>query len=264
MKVHYSRGENLNQKDFLRQMEELVDFGRAKENLLTKDEVKDYCEDLLLNEDQMELVYAYLAEHQVKVSGYSGNNTETDNGLTQKDSPADSKYLRIYRKELRELPEYTKEEAEILYERLRNGEDAVTHAVVESHLARVVTLAGRYKGRGVPMEDLIQEGNLELMMCVSMLCGNQTVADFKKAIDHAVQSRLIELVDEELAGSDKESSVLARVNLLLEATRTLAEEYGRLATIEELSEFTHMDIAEIEMYVELSSDKIELGKGGNR
>jgi RNA polymerase primary sigma factor len=188
---------------------------------------------------------------------------ENENKSADKDAPADSKYLRIYRKELRELPEYTQEEVEILYERLRNGENEVRHAVVESHLSRVVTLAGRYKGRGVPLEDLIQEGNLELMTCVATLCGNRIVSDFKKAIDYAVRSRLIELVDEELAGSDKESSVLARVNLLLEATRTLAEEYGRLATIEELSEFTHMDISEIEMYVELSRDKIELGKGGS-
>ena len=98
------------------------------------------------------------------------------------------------------------------------------------------------------------------MTCVSMLCGNREVVDFKKAIDHAVRSRLIELVDEELAGSDSENSILARVNLLLEATRVLAEENGRIATVEELSEFTRMDREEIEMYVELSRGKIELGK----
>ena len=113
------------------------------------------------------------------------------------------------------------------------------------------------------MEDLIQEGNLELTTCVAMLCGNRDVLDYKKAIDHAVRSRLIELVDEELSGSDSISMVLARVNLLLEATRTLAEEYGRIATIEELSEFTHMDIEEINMYVDLSRNEIELGKGEN-
>ena len=85
--------------------------------------------------------------------------------------------------------------------------------------------------------------------------------DFKKAIDHAVRSRMIELVDEELSISDQVSAVLAKVNLLLEATHILAEEYGRIATIEELSEFTHMDLEEIRMYVDLSLDNIELGRG---
>ena len=115
----------------------------------------------------------------------------------------------------------------------------------------------------VPVEDMIQEGNLELTACVAMLCGNEEVVDYQKAIEHAVRSRLIELVDEELAGTDSVHALLGRVNLLLEATRTLAQEYGRIATIEELSEFTHMDIEEINQYVDLSHNEIELGKGEN-
>lgn len=249
----------MDQNDFMRQMMELVEFGRTKENVLTKDEIADYCGDMSLTDEQLELVYAYLTEHQIQVSGYVKKN-ESEPKPPEKESAADSKYLRIYRRELRELPSYTPDEIEVLYERLRSGEESVTHQVIEAHLGRVVTLAGKYKGRGVLLEDLIQEGNLELMTCVSMLCGNREVVDFKKAIDHAVRSRLIELVDEELAGSDSENSILARVNLLLEATRVLAEENGRIATVEELSEFTHMDREEIEMYVELSRGKIELGK----
>lgn len=249
----------MDQNDFMRQMMELVEFGRTKENVLTKDEIADYCGDMSLTDEQLELVYAYLTEHQIQVSGYVKKN-ESEQKPSEKENAADSKYLRIYRRELRELPSYTPDEIDVLYERLRSGEESVTHQVIEAHLGRVVTLAGKYKGRGVLLEDLIQEGNLELMTCVSMLCGNREVVDFKKAIDHAVRSRLIELVDEELAGSDSENSILARVNLLLEATRVLAEENGRIATVEELSEFTRMDREEIEMYVELSRGKIELGK----
>lgn len=256
----------MDQKEFLRQMEELVDFGRTKENTLTKEEIADYCCDLNLTEDQLELVYAYLTEHRIHVPGYGGGGgqdlqPESKRSEEEKMTPEDSKYLRIYRKELRELPERSREEIEELFVRLRQGEEEVISAVIESHLKRVVALAGKYRGRGVPLEDLIQEGNLELITCVSMLCGNREVTDYKKAIDHAVRSRLIELVDEELSDSDNVSSVLARVNLLLEATHTLAEEYGRIATVEELSEFTHMDIEEIQMYVELSRDNIEIGKG---
>lgn len=253
----------MEQKEFLRQMEELVDFGRTKESTLTKEEIADYCSDMALTEEQLELLYAYLDEHRIHVPGFSKQSEGTTEKKTEDEklAPEDSKYLRVYRKELRSLPEYSPEDIEKMYERLRRGEKEVMEAVIESHLKRVVTLAGKYRGRGVPLEDLIQEGNLELITTVSGLCGNREVMDFKKAIDHAVRSRLIELVDEELANSDQESSVLARINLLLEATHTLAEEYGRIATIEELSEFTHMDEGEIRMYVELSRDTIELGRG---
>ena len=151
----------------------------------------------------------------------------------------------------------------LLLEQLRRGEEEVISSVIEAHLHRVMQLADKYRGRGVPVEDLIQEGNLELTACVAMLCGNEEVVDYQKAIEHAVRSRLIEVVDEELAGTDSVHALLGRVNLLLEATRTLAQEYGRIATIEDLSEFTHMDIEEINQYVDLSHNEIELGKGEN-
>lgn len=254
----------MDQKEFLRRMEDLLSYGRAKDNELTKEEIADYCRDLSLTEQQLELLYAYLKEHQIHVAGYdskSNHSVTEGNGSEEKLSVRDSKYLTVYRRELRGLPEYTKEEMLELYERLRSGEESVMGTVIEAHLHRVVTLAGKYRGRGVLLEDLIQEGNLQLTTCVAMLCGNQEVVDYKKAIDHAVRSRLIEMVDEELSDSDSISTVLGRVNLLLEATRTLAEEYGHVATLEELSEFTHMDLEEIRMYVDLSRNAIEIGNG---
>lgn len=252
----------MDQKEFLRQMLDLVEFGKARDSVLTKEEIKDYCSDLNIPQKHMELVYAYLTEHQIHVTEYESSSNETkesEKGL--KAAPEDSQYLRIYRKELKGLPQRTPEEIRDLYVRLRQGEEAIVGTVIEAHLARVVTLAGRYRGRGVFLEDLIQEGNLELITCVNMLLGNTEVVDFKKAIDHAVRSRMIELVDAELSVSDQVSTVLAKVNLLLEATHILAEEYGRIATIEELSEFTHMEQEEIQMYVDLSLNNIELGKG---
>lgn len=249
----------MEQREFLRQMEQLVDFARTKENQLTKEEVADYCSDFSLSEDKLELIYAYLREHQVHVVGYEGEThvSSSESEKTQKDS----QYIAIYRKELRGLPSYTKEETEALYESLRQGDETVIGTVIEAHLQRVLALAGKYRDRGVLLEDLIQEGNLELTTCVAMLCGNKEVVDYKKAIDHAVRSRLIELVDGELSSMDSITMVLGRVNLLLEATRTLAKEYGRVATLEELSEFTHMDAEEIRMYVDLSRNEIEIGQG---
>ena len=48
----------MDQKEFLRRMESLVDQGREKNNQLTKEEISDYCSDLFLTEQQLELLYA--------------------------------------------------------------------------------------------------------------------------------------------------------------------------------------------------------------
>ena len=253
----------MEQKEFLRHIEGLIQYARTKENQLTKQEIADYCSELSLTEQQYELLYAYLKEHQVHVDGYKAQPEAVafEGKSGEKSGERDSKYLTIYRRELRELPDYSEEEKRHLFERLREGDETVIGTVIEAQLKRVVTLAGKYRGRGVPLEDWIQEGNLELTSRVAMLCGNQEVVDYEKAMDHAVRSRLIELVDEELSDSDSISTVLARVNLLMEATRSLAEEYGRIATLEELADFAHMDRQEIQMYVELSRNAIEIGSG---
>ena len=168
--------------------------------------------------------------------------------------------MSLYRKELQELQQYSEEEKQNLYERLLAGEGEVSRLVVESHLQRVVTLAAKYKNRGVPLEDLIQEGNLSLLMAVEELCGNSDVLDVKKELDRQIRSRMIEMADEQLASKGMENTIVAKTNLIHEATKILAEEWGRLATLSELADYTKMTEDEIRMYVDLALEEIHIGK----
>lgn len=258
------------QNEFMKQMLELVDLAKTKESRITKKEVKDFCSDLELTAPQLKLVYDFLDEHNIEVVGHSKNKrTGEQKGFraAEGDDPEaglnteDSKYLRIYRKELRELQEFTEEERLLLYERLISGDEDVVHPVIESHLKRVVTLAGKYKNRGVPLEDLIQEGNLTLITTVDMICGNDSVEDVRKELDRSIRGRLIELADSHMESRGQENTILAKTNLIHEATKVLAEEWGRLATVSELAEYTKMTEEEIRMYVDLAQDKIHVGEG---
>ena len=60
----------MDQNSFLHQMQELIEFGRTKDSVLTKEEVRGYCADMELTEEQLELMYAYLSEHQIRIPGY--------------------------------------------------------------------------------------------------------------------------------------------------------------------------------------------------
>jgi RNA polymerase primary sigma factor len=56
---------------------------------------------------------------------------------------------------------------ELEYARLISlGDDAARHRLIEANLRLVVSIAKRYLGRGLPMLDLIQEGNAALMQAV--------------------------------------------------------------------------------------------------
>ena len=75
--------------------------------------------------------------------------------------------LNYYLAQLRETPLLSKEQEEELFYRLQNSEDMdAARKLVMSHLRFVVHIAKTYKGYGLPLLDIIQEGNVGLMKAV--------------------------------------------------------------------------------------------------
>jgi RNA polymerase sigma factor (sigma-70 family) len=60
----------------------------------------------------------------------------------------------------------TNEEVVALTIRASDGDEAAQRQLVESHLWLTLSLARRYSGRGIPIEDLLQEGNETLVHLV--------------------------------------------------------------------------------------------------
>src|SRR5436305_14544177 len=60
----------------------------------------------------------------------------------------------------------TAEEEQHMAQRIKAGDEQTRQRFIEANLKLVVSIAKRYQGRGLPLEDLIQEGNLGLMRAV--------------------------------------------------------------------------------------------------
>jgi len=74
--------------------------------------------------------------------------------------------LSIYLDELQRCRLFTWAEERALLARAHAGDLAARNDLVQSQLRWVVRVATRYKGCGVPMEDLIQAGNMGLLRAV--------------------------------------------------------------------------------------------------
>jgi RNA polymerase sigma factor, sigma-70 family len=84
--------------------------------------------------------------------------------------------LNYYLTQLRETPLLSKEQEEELFYRLQNSEDMdAARKLVMSHLRFVVHIAKTYKGYGLPLLDIIQEGNVGLMKAVKKFDPNKKV-----------------------------------------------------------------------------------------
>ena len=74
--------------------------------------------------------------------------------------------LAVYLKEISRIPLLTREEEQDLARRAKAGDERAKQRLIEANLRLVVQIARRYLNRGLPLPDLIEEGNLGLMRAV--------------------------------------------------------------------------------------------------
>ncbi len=74
--------------------------------------------------------------------------------------------LAVYFGEIARIPLLTREEEADLARRVRAGDETAKAKLTEANLRLVVQIARRYLNRGLPLPDLIEEGNLGLIRAV--------------------------------------------------------------------------------------------------
>ena len=74
--------------------------------------------------------------------------------------------LRLYLKEIRTIPLLTPDQEVKLARKIRKGDEMARKTMIRSNLRLVINIAKRYMHLGIPLLDLIEEGNLGLMKAV--------------------------------------------------------------------------------------------------
>ena len=74
--------------------------------------------------------------------------------------------LSLYLRGVRKTPLFTAEEEFAVATRAHAGDFTARQSMIEHNLRLVVSIAKSYMGRGVPMADLVEEGNLGLMHAI--------------------------------------------------------------------------------------------------
>ena len=75
--------------------------------------------------------------------------------------------IKLYLKDIRDLPLLKADEEKTLAQKVKKGNKKARQQMIKSNLRLVINIAKKYSYLGVPMLDLIEEGNLGLMKAVT-------------------------------------------------------------------------------------------------
>ena len=197
---------------------------------------------LELNEGQLQMVFDYLISHKVGID----SPADPEDYLTDQEK----NYLQNYLDQIAGLPALTPGELEALTLSAMAGEAGAAGRLTEAYLGQVADIAKLYTGQGVPLEDLIGEGNLAL---AAGSRPEEARGMLARRIMDAMELHIREA--EENGRTDQKAA--DKVNRVADRARELAEDLRRKVTPDELARETGMSLKSIQEAVRISGYKIE-------
>jgi RNA polymerase primary sigma factor len=204
----------------------------------------DEADDFLLSEEEYEKLTDFLAEHKIAIRDDELLLNEKPSLVTSADP------FRLYLSQMGQYPLLSKEQEIDLAKKIAQGDIEAKNALINSNLRLVVSIAKHYANSGVPIQDLIQEGNIGLAHAAEKFDYTKgfkfsTYATWwiKQAITRAIadQSRNIRI-------PVHVAETLTKIN---RSRHELAQSLGREATDEEVAAALKMPLDDIRYYASL-------------
>ena len=165
--------------------------------------------------------------------------------------------IKMYLREIGQIPLLSYEEEIEYAQRVLNGEEETKQKLIESNLRLVVSIAKKHTNRGLKMLDLIQEGNMGLMKAVEKFEYEKgfkfsTYATWwiRQAITRAIadQGRTIRIP----------VHMIETINKIKKESRIILQETGKEPTAEELAEKLELPVEKVKSILEMNQDPISL------
>jgi RNA polymerase primary sigma factor len=165
--------------------------------------------------------------------------------------------VKAYLKSIGNHPRLTAEQEQNLSKKALAGDRDAVNRLVECNLLLVVSIAKRFYGCGLPLLDLIQEGNLGLIKAAEKYDGSKgfrfsTYATYwvRQAISRALgeQSRTIRIP----------ANMIELLSKVKKASNDLAQKLHREATDDEIAEYLGVEVDKVQTVLDISQTTTSL------
>ena len=160
--------------------------------------------------------------------------------------------LEYYFKNIENLPSISREEEMELIKKAKEGDKEAIEKLLYANLKYVVAIAKKYKDKGVPLADLINEGNMGLLKAIKRFDPNRNVRFMSYAIWWVKQAILNAIANQ---GKDIRISHAAKLKAkeLLDVGENLSQEMGTLSTIQDIAREMNLpekEVTEVLRYIQ--------------
>ena len=165
--------------------------------------------------------------------------------------------VRMYLKEIGKIPLLTTEEEAELAKKMADGDEEAHNQMVEANLRLVVSIAKRYVGRGLPLLDLIQEGNLGLIKAVGKF-------DYTKGYKFSTYATwwIRQSISRAIADHARTIRIpvhmVETINRVSRTSHELVQELGRDPSSDEIAKKLNMPVERVEEIMRAAQEPISL------
>ena len=188
----------LDRNAFMETLRAVAEVTRTAQDGLSKEEILKYFEGMELSEEHVEMIYQYLQLPPEVQTGEPETEEEEEPVIVEEESQEQNVYFQMYLDDLAQIDEMSEDEMQEAYKKLLAGDAAVVGKICESWLGSIAQMAIPYAEQGAILEDVIQEGNMGLLLKLSELVGAGEVPGIDAILEGAVSAAMIAYTEENM------------------------------------------------------------------
>lgn len=187
----------LDRNAFMETLRSVAEIRRTSLEPLSREEILHYFSEMELTEEQIELIYEYMQLSPEEQTAQPEPEEEEPQQEIAVFEEQEESYFQMYLDDLSQIEEMSETQMEESYEKLLSGDSSVIGTIAESWLPTIAQLAVPYAERGVNLEDVIQEGNMGLLVKLSELCGAGEIPAVGVILEGSIVTAMEEYILEE-------------------------------------------------------------------
>lgn len=167
--------------------------------------------------------------------------------------------LKLYMQEIKKYPLLTPEEEIKMARLVKTGDLEAADKFTKSNLRLVVSIANRYVNRGLPLLDLIQEGNLGLIKAVERFDPEKKYK-FSTYATWWIKQAILRAIAEKSRVIDVPVHVHIDINRYKKAYQDIFQTTGKKPTLQELSRVLKQPVErvyELQIYSDMSPTSLD-------